>query len=170
MIREVPYDPHIYFFGEEITMAARLWTHGYDIYHPPRAVVYHYWDEGRRGRRTHFNDHRNPHKSSAVSYAELNATSFARVRHLLGTGTSTNPAVLAELERYGLGTARSLKEYQDFCGVDSASRRIAPSAFEGHFPANQANGATVGLAPLHLGMACQPTTSSPARKKGGTRA
>ena len=36
------------FFGEEITMAARLWTHGFDCYAPPQAVVYHLWTRDHR--------------------------------------------------------------------------------------------------------------------------
>jgi hypothetical protein len=156
MIREVPYDQHLYFFGEEITLAARLWTHGYDIYHPPRPVVYHYWD--RSARRTHFDDHAN--------WGELNALSFARVRHLLGTQTSTDPAVLAEIERYGLGTTRSLQEYQEFCGVDFATRQITRNALEGHSLANQANGAAAQAPSPHLSMPCQPMTSPPACHSG----
>jgi hypothetical protein len=136
MIREVPYDPHIYFFGEEISLAARLWTHGYDIYHPPRPVVYHYWE--RTARRTHFDDYPN--------WRAVDAISKARVRHLLGTETSTDPAVLTEIERYGLGATRTLQEYQEFCGVDFATRQIAPSALKGHFPANQAHCTAAELA------------------------
>lgn len=32
VINEVPYDPHLYFYGEEQSLALRLWTHGYDIF------------------------------------------------------------------------------------------------------------------------------------------
>ena len=151
MIREVPYDPHVYFFGEEISLAARLWTHGYDIYHPPRPVTYHHWE--RNARRTHFDDHAN--------WGELDARSFARVRHLLGTQTSTDPVVLVDMERYGLGTARSLEEYQEFCGVDFATRRIARSAFEGHFPAKADSAAAAPAVPRPLA-ACRPKSSPPA--------
>src|SRR5205085_2584606 len=56
LIADVPYDPHLYFFGEEITLAARLFTHGYDLYHPNQVVIFHDWDRGKR--RTHFDDHR----------------------------------------------------------------------------------------------------------------
>src|SRR5262249_9151500 len=42
-LAEVPFDPHIPFWGDEITLAARLWTHGYDIYQPDQVVLYHYW-------------------------------------------------------------------------------------------------------------------------------
>lgn len=45
MVQEVPYDPHLpfLFFGEESSMAARLWTHGWDFFSPPHHVIYHLW-------------------------------------------------------------------------------------------------------------------------------
>jgi hypothetical protein len=33
-VTDVPYDPYLYFFGEEITLAVRAFTHGYDFFHP----------------------------------------------------------------------------------------------------------------------------------------
>jgi len=40
-LKLVPYDPHLLdvFFGEEPTMAARLWTHGFDCFAPPQVCV-----------------------------------------------------------------------------------------------------------------------------------
>jgi len=40
-IADCPYDPHhkSLFFGEEQCMSARLWTHGYDFYAPPKQVT-----------------------------------------------------------------------------------------------------------------------------------
>jgi [Skp1-protein]-hydroxyproline N-acetylglucosaminyltransferase len=48
----VQYDPYMrhVFFGEEISMAARLYTHGYDFFAPAQAVVYHLWSRGHRPR------------------------------------------------------------------------------------------------------------------------
>lgn len=47
-IVDVPYDPELYFHGEEITMAARAYCAGYDLYHPHKAIVWHeYTREGR---------------------------------------------------------------------------------------------------------------------------
>ena len=43
LLQELPFDPHIQFWGDEITFAARLWTHGYDIVQPDRVMLYHYW-------------------------------------------------------------------------------------------------------------------------------
>jgi hypothetical protein len=43
--QEVPYDPHLpfLFFGEESSMAVRMWTHGWDFFSPPHHVIYHLW-------------------------------------------------------------------------------------------------------------------------------
>lgn len=133
IIRDVPYDPYLYFFGEEITLSVRLWTHGYDIYAPNRVVIYHDWKRERR-KNTHFSDH---------DWGKLNDPSFARVRYLLGTEEPSDPAtrayVMQELDIYGLGTARSLADYEAYAGVSFANRAITPEAYQGIFaPAAQA--------------------------------
>jgi len=50
VITEVPYDPQLrhLFFGEEVSMAARLWTSGYDFFAPPETVVFHLWKRDHR--------------------------------------------------------------------------------------------------------------------------
>ena len=40
-MREVPYDPDLYFHGEEVAMSARLWTSGFNIYAPNRLLLFH---------------------------------------------------------------------------------------------------------------------------------
>jgi Rps23 Pro-64 3,4-dihydroxylase Tpa1-like proline 4-hydroxylase/peroxiredoxin len=123
IIEDVPSDPNLYFFGHEIALAARLWTHGYDIYHPNKLVIYHNWD--RSYRRTHFADHKN--------WQELNQKSYARIRHLLGTEKSTDPAIITEMDKYGLGKERTLQEYEQYSGVNFANMTIQPKALEGKF-------------------------------------
>ena len=40
-IKEVPYDPNLYFIGEEISLGVRAYTHGWDVYYPNKVVIYH---------------------------------------------------------------------------------------------------------------------------------
>jgi Rps23 Pro-64 3,4-dihydroxylase Tpa1-like proline 4-hydroxylase/peroxiredoxin/GT2 family glycosyltransferase len=146
MIEDVPYDPNIYFFGEEISMAVRLWTHGYDIYHPQKTVMYHNWE--REGRPTHFQDHPN--------WRGMNKRAGARVRHLLGAERSKNKLVIQDIDTYGLGTTRSLKEYQDYSGVDFAKKTISKKAQTGEFgdhkwPKLSGNAVQIS-SPLHMHM------------------
>ena len=44
-LHEVPFDPFLpwIFMGEEISMSARLWTAGYDIFSPTINVLNHYY-------------------------------------------------------------------------------------------------------------------------------
>ena len=49
-VQEVPYDGTLrhLFFGEELSMAARLYCAGWDLYAPPESVVYHLWSRSHR--------------------------------------------------------------------------------------------------------------------------
>lgn len=43
IVKEIPYDPEISFFGEEICFATRAWTRGWDIYSPAVTIIYHFY-------------------------------------------------------------------------------------------------------------------------------
>lgn len=119
----VPVDPHLYFYGEEITFAVRAFTHGWDSYSPHRCVIYHYY--GRQTFPKHWSDH--------TQWHVLEQRSVKRVKHLLGVMPADDPETLVELERYGLGARRSLADYQAFSGVDFVAQTIAPFAMQGQF-------------------------------------
>ena len=114
---EVPYDPLLYFHGEEVTLAARLWTHGWDFFAPNDVLMYHDYTHDR-GRPKHWDDHRD--------WSLLNARSFSRIRHLLTGEAASDPLALKDLNKYGLGEARSLQDYMHLAGVDFARRLIHP--------------------------------------------
>lgn len=125
---EVPYDPYLYFLGEEISLAVRYWTHGWDIYCPDEPVMYH--DYGRRGgeRPRHWVDNR-------IALG-LDRKSMIRLRHLLGIQVSTDTFALVDIAQYGLGQARTLAAYQQYADVDFQTRYIGPVARSGHFSAH----------------------------------
>lgn len=113
IVDEVPYDPHIYFEGEEITLAARLWTSGWDIHVPNAVVAYH--DYGRRPERPR-------HWKDQTDWGALNQRARRRIRHLLNIEQSRDSEDLAEIDRFGLGSARSLTAYEAFSGLDFRAR------------------------------------------------
>ena len=39
--KEVQHDPEYYFHGEEISIAVRAFTHGYDLFHPHKVIAWH---------------------------------------------------------------------------------------------------------------------------------
>ena len=114
-ISDVPYDPYLYFQGEEITLAVRLYTHGWDIFIPSDVLAYHDYNN-RPDRPKHWSDRRD--------WPALNQRSVRRVRHLLAMEECDDPEALRELDRYGLGTARSLAKYQALTGINFRDRTI----------------------------------------------
>lgn len=123
-VEEVPYDPELYFIGEEITLAVRAYTHGYDLFHPPEIIV---WHEYTRSYRTkHWDDHL---KARGVEreWHERDAVSRAKVRRFLAEPT---------IERYGLGTERTFADYEAYAGLSFKHRRIQEYTRQEHEPPN----------------------------------
>lgn len=123
--REVPYDPWLYFHGEEISLAVRLWTHGWDLFAPNDVLMYSEFGH-KRARPLHWTDQKR--------WGELNRRSFARLRHLFQVETSTDAEVTRDFEQYGLGTQRSLRDYEAFADVCFATRYIGSRAYHARFP------------------------------------
>jgi Glycosyltransferase (GlcNAc) len=98
-IVDVPYDPTLYFLGEEITLAVRAYTHGYDLFHPSETIVWHEYT--RNGRPKHWDD-------NADTFARLDGPSRIRARSLLLDG---------EGDPFGLGTVRTVAEYEAYAGI-----------------------------------------------------
>lgn len=115
LISEVPYDPHLYHVGEEISLAVRLWTHGWTLYTPNRVIAFH--DYGKR-------EDRSKHWKNDDHWRELDARSKERVRNLLGGKVTSSLDEPTDFGPYGLGKARSLAEYEQKAGVSFALRMI----------------------------------------------
>lgn len=110
---EVPYDPYLYFEGEEIMLAVRLWTHGWDIRQPNQAVAFHnYGPQPERPR--HWKDQGN--------WGEINRLARERIAYLLQQAGAGSAESLTDIARYSLGTARTLSDYQQFSGLDFTAR------------------------------------------------
>lgn len=115
IISEVPYDPHLYHVGEEISLAVRLWTHGWTLYTPNRVIAFH--DYGKR-------EDRSKHWKNDDHWRELDARSKKRVRQLLGSEITDSRDKPTDFGPYGLGKVRSLPEYEQKAGVCFALRMI----------------------------------------------
>ena len=112
---DVPYDPYLYFQGEEITLAVRLYTQGWDLFTPSDVLSYHDYN-ARPDRPRHWVDRRD--------WSNLNNRSIRRIRHLLGMEECDDPLVIRDLDLYGLGDRRSLSSYQALTGINFKARTI----------------------------------------------
>lgn len=117
--REVPYDPKLYFFGEEPSLALRAYTHGYDLFHPLQIVLWHHY--GREGAPRHWSE--NPR------WSLRNELSLQRYRYLV---TGTQQSVLGE---FGCGSQRSLADYEQFAGLSLSGVYVSEQARRGDPPA-----------------------------------
>lgn len=93
IVTELPHDPEIYFFGDEVAYGARAFTHGWDMFHPHRVLGWHAYD--RTARRPHWDDHQD--------WASQHARSLERLRRLFAGDSS-----LAGL----VGSQRSMADYE----------------------------------------------------------
>jgi glycosyltransferase involved in cell wall biosynthesis len=129
-VRDVPYDPYMYFDNEEVTLAARAFTHGWDVYSPTRPLVYHYYynTEGKHKRALHWDDYQD--------WVKLRDRSRERYHYMLCGVTPKNTDALTDYEKYQLGTVRSLADYEVFCGIDFKNRTVSDRALRSEFISN----------------------------------
>jgi len=125
LTRRFPYDPELYFHGEEQSLAARLFTHGWDIFHTPALPVAHLYRTTDNSQAPPRPLHWDAEQDSLrpQSWWALEQRSRARLRALLQEGQN--------LGVYGLGDQRSLADYADFCGIDYSARTLATRAYQG---------------------------------------
>lgn len=116
-----PYDPWMYFHGEEQAIAARLFTHGWDMFHVPGLPVFHLYNDApgkTPPRPLHWDAAHDEHRP--VPWTAFETRSRLRLASLLEGGVSG---------AYGLGRRRSMADYADFSGIDYSRRTIAPRAY-----------------------------------------
>lgn len=109
---EVRHDPQMYFHGEEISIAARAFTHGYDLFHPNEVICWHEYT--RKGRTKHWDDHKDWHIT--------NNSSHLRNRKLF----QMDGQEYEDLGEYGFGKERTLLEYEKYAGLCFKKRAISP--------------------------------------------
>jgi len=111
-IKEVPYDTDIYFGGytEETTMSVRAFTNGYDFFSPYRMIMWHEYT--RHYRPKHWDDHGKESQTKKTS-GERDVFARNKTRQLFGQEDHKIDTTVG-----GLGTVRSLHDYEVYGGFD----------------------------------------------------
>jgi hypothetical protein len=123
--KEVQHDPEYYFHGEEISISARAYTHGYDLFHPHKVVVYHEYT--RKGRTKQWDDDK--------KWVEKNNHSHKRNRQLFGMDGEE----MVDLGQFGFGTVRTLRDYEKYSGLLFSKRAIQKYTLDKGYPPNPYN-------------------------------
>jgi glycosyltransferase involved in cell wall biosynthesis len=114
--KEIKHDPDIYFSGEELNLTVRSYTHGYDLFHPHRVVIWHAtMREERAGKLVWDDEHR---RGSSRWWKQQNV-GRAKIRQLLRTENNG-----FDLTGYDLGTVRTLEDYEKYAGICFKERAL----------------------------------------------
>lgn len=120
--KEVQHDPEFYFHGEEISIAARAYTWGYDLFHPHKVLVWHEYT--RKGRTKQWDDDREWHLK--------NNRSHQKNRQLFGMDGEE----MIDMGKYGFGTVRTLSDYEKYAGINFKKRGVQQYTLDKHYPPN----------------------------------
>jgi glycosyltransferase involved in cell wall biosynthesis len=122
-VQEVPHDPEYYFHGEEISIAVRAFTHGYDLFHPHKVIVWHEYT--RKGRKKQWDDDK--------QWVSKNVHCHSRNRKLFGMDGEVKDI---DFGIYDFGTERTLEDYERYAGLSFKKRAIQQYTLDNNLAPN----------------------------------
>ena len=153
LVRDCPPDPHTPFLylGEELSIGARLWTRGYDLFLPRRCPLQVCYDP--RHRRSELTEDR---RSGRLLYADffdigrgppdeleqrrfLNLQSQRRILQLVGavdpdSATYDGEDVMALDGQWGLGAVRGSGDFLKYIGINFDTQEVSQRARSAGLP------------------------------------
>lgn len=121
--KEVPHDPNYLFHGEEISIAARAYTWGYDIFAPHKTLVWHEYSRNHRPRKSW---------DDIPEWTSWDNESLSRNRRLLNIDGERDQS--EDFGIYGFGTDRSLEDYENYSGIKFEMRGVRQDVIDNHAP------------------------------------
>lgn len=116
--KNVLVNPEMYYLGDELPMAIRYYTHGWNNYCPNRCYVYHKYLR----------------KNRAIP---VNGSEIARIENELFNKLLKSKPGDPELGVFGLGKERTIKQFEDYAGIDFTKKIIYKSAETGEYDPNK---------------------------------
>jgi len=132
IVSKVPFDPFLpyIFMGEEIALAVRFWTNGYDMYAPAEDVVRHHYGrfDGTKFwetvNRVSFPRGSNMHNR----LTDLVAPRFSKLLHWDQPFDGSPDSIFTRFEEFDVGKERSVEEFLTLTNLDVQNRKqSAPS-------------------------------------------
>ena len=122
---EVQHDPEFYFHGEEISITVRAYTHGYDLFHPHKVLIWHEYT--RKGRTKQWDDDKD--------WYLRNTACHVKNRQLLGVDGEKYDGDYSEW----FGTERTIRDYEKYAGLIFETRGIQQETIDKKYPPNTYN-------------------------------
>ena len=121
--KEVSHDPDYYFHGEEISVAVRAYTHGYDLFHPHKIICWHEYT--RKNRTKQWDDDK--------KWYEKNTKCHLRNRKLFEMDGEKKDI---DFGIYDFGNERTLEDYERYSGLNFKLRAIQKYTMDNKYPPN----------------------------------
>jgi len=113
-IASIKPNKDMYFWGEEILTAVRLYTHGYDLLLPRKQNLYHlYYDSSKK--------EKNQRRQVGEDFPDLIQEIDRKSKYELGK-ILDNKIIGPD----ALGSVRTLEEYEAFAGINFIDKKIVP--------------------------------------------
>ena len=113
-VDEIPYDPKLYFYGEEISLVLRAITRGFGVFHIPNVPLFHlYNDVSDIKRKLHWDLEEDEDRE--IKWYEREEKSIERLNKIVNNEITG---------AFGLGNIKSLQDYQRLSGVDLINMQV----------------------------------------------
>jgi hypothetical protein len=120
--KEVQHDPEYYFHGEEISIAVRAYTWGYDLFHPHKVIAWHEYT--RKGRTKQWDDDKEWHIRNNACHLKN--------RKLFGMDDEKQE----DFGIYGFGKERTLDDYERYAGLCFKKRAVQQYTLDNNLAPN----------------------------------
>jgi hypothetical protein len=125
--KTVLHDADIFFSGEELNLTVRSYTHGYDLFHPHKLVIWHATMREERSGKLVWDDQ----SKRGEDWWSQQDIARAKIRQLLQTEDNG-----FDLGECGLGTERTLKDYEKYAGIHFKRRSVQKYTLDNNYPPN----------------------------------
>jgi hypothetical protein len=126
--KDVRHDPNIFFSGEELNLTVRSFTHGYDLFHPHRVIIWHATMREERSGMLVWDDQ---YKRGENMWWKQQDVGRARIRQLIGVEDNG-----FNLEPYTLGDVRTIRDYEKYAGIHFKKKSFQKWTVDNNFPPN----------------------------------
>lgn len=126
--KDVKHDPNIFFSGEELNLSVRSFTHGYDLFHPHRVIIWHATMREERSGMLVWDDQ---HKRGESMWHKQQDIGRSRIRQLIGVEDGGH-----DLTGYDVGKVRTVRDYEKYAGIHFKKKSFQKHTIDNKFPPN----------------------------------
>ncbi|WP_409525875.1 GlcNAc-transferase family protein [Nitrincola sp. MINF-07-Sa-05] len=122
-VEQIPYDPNLYFHGEEQCLAIRAYTHGWDIFHPRHVDIplFHLYKKSGESYESH-HWRKDLEEKRTVKWTQRRQKATERLSVLILRNGLPAP--------WNLGSQRSVEQFSQLSGIDYQAKEIRPTEIE----------------------------------------